>query len=185
MILGDNIFHGATLSGTLNDAIKSDKAIIFGHRVADLQRFGVVSIDKEGSIINIAEKPKTFNANQSYAITGLYCFPTNVFDVTKTLKPSLRGETEITDVIKYYQEQHKVELQILKRGMCWFDTGTPDSMLDAAHYVKTIQTSQAQLVGSPHEVGFRNGWFSEQQLSSYLELDKSEYANKLRKLMEE
>lgn len=181
LVLGDNIFHGATMSGMINEAVQKSNASIFVTKVPDLTRFGVIDIFD----LTVKEKPITIDRPKStYVITGLYHFPTSVFEVAHNLKPSVRGETEITDVIRHYANEKMLDVNVMKRGVTWFDTGTPDSMLDAAHYVKTVQSNAGQLVGSPHEVGFKNGWMSKYWLSRYLETDnKSQYSKYLSELL--
>jgi len=186
LILGDNIFHGATITGTLKKGLVMENCVIFGQRVPDLHRFGVATL-KDDKIKTIVEKPsKIEDVKNSYAVTGLYVFPKSVFQQVKTLKPSERGETEIVDLINIYHQQNELDIEILKRGVSWFDTGTPDSLLDAAHYVKTIQTNQGFLVGSPHEVAYNNGWLNKEQILKYADLsEKSSYSQKLLQLIEE
>jgi glucose-1-phosphate thymidylyltransferase len=190
LILGDNVFHGAGLTGLVEKVFKMsvNYATIFGHKVNDLHRFGVATLSSEGRILSITEKPdKIDQPKHSYAITGLYAFPRDVFDHATELKQSKRGETEIVDLINIYKERHELFMDILPRGVSWFDTGTPDAMLDAAHYVKTIQSNQGLLVGSPHEVAYLNGWLDQEQLGLYVNnIDtKSDYAKKLRNYLED
>lgn len=191
LILGDNIFHGAGLRGLLDRVLIENRyATVFGHKVSDLHRFGVATVDKKGEIISITEKPVTIDdPKNSYALTGLYSFPIDVFDHASKLVPSTRGETEIVDLIKVYHERGELgelQLEILPRGVSWFDTGTPDSLLDASHYVKTIQTNQGQLVGSPHEIAVINGWMSQEHLRGYVGIvdRKSDYSAKLSNYLE-
>ena len=181
LILGDNIFHGATMTGMVDDALKMQGASIFVTKVPELNRFGVINT----SDLTITEKPATIpDPKHTFAITGLYYFPQTVYEVARHLKPSNRGETEITDVIKHYVDEKFLNVNVMKRGVTWFDTGTADSMLDAAHYVKTVQSNAGQLVGSPHEVAYHNGWMSKQDLQSYLNEDsKSQYSRYLMELL--
>lgn len=178
LILGDNLFHGASFSGEIKDR---SGAVIYGQKVADLNRFGVISIDKKkGRIVKIVEKPKKIDEKlHNYAITGLYSFPKDVIKRAEKLKPSDRGELEVTDLINKYFDDDLLNPTILKRGVSWFDTGTPDSLLDAAHYVKTIQTNQDFLVGSPHEVAFKNKWVTDTDALSYLKTVKQSIYGKM------
>lgn len=192
MILGDNIFHGSGLTGILNQVFnaKDDNAYCFGVKTPDMMRFGVAVVDSDvkigrGNVKTLMEKPTVIEEpKRSFVITGLYVFPNDVFDKASTLKPSQRGETEITDLLRLYQIEDRLRLEVLPRGITWFDTGTPSAMLDASQYVKVIQSFQGSLVCSPHEIAWRNGWTT--AANSYIEFDtKSDYANKLREIMEE
>lgn len=187
LILGDNIFHGATLTGSLRNAMNrvetSSQSTIFAQHVKDLHRFGVVSLDRNSdTIVDIIEKPVTLDErNENLAITGLYFFDHDVIRIADSLKPSARGETEIIDIINVYRNMYTLSVERLKRGISWFDTGTPDSLLDAAHYVKTIQTNQGFLVGSPHEVAIKSSWVSDPDMLEYLRtVNKTEYGRLLR-----
>ena len=172
LILGDNLFHGATLTQAILNGIQVTKthATIFAQKVPDLHRFGVVSIDKETKeIFTIVEKPKHISVNDSnYAIAGLYLFPKDAPERSSRLKPSKRNEFEITDLIAWYFSDYLLSCQVFPRGISWFDTGTPDSLLDAAHYVKTIQTNQGFLVGSPHEIALKNDWVDGVDMLTYI-----------------
>lgn len=180
LILGDNIHHGAGVTGILQQAVKDDvNAQIFVCRNNDLSRFGVITMDHRGEVVSIVEKPKEWERN-SYAITGLYVFPKDVWERTKALTPSDRGETEITDLIKGYLADRRLKVNILPRGVSWFDTGTPDSLMAASQYVQAIQTNQGQIIGSPHEVAWNNGWLSRNEAEYYIAHDKkSDYSAKL------
>jgi glucose-1-phosphate thymidylyltransferase len=186
LILGDNVFHGATLTLSLQNAMISlqtmNIATIFAQKVVDPYRFGVVCLNRETFKVEyIIEKPKTLDSRYlNYAIPGLYFFPKNVVERAGMLEPSARGEVEITDLIGMYLGEDQVYVEIFKRGISWFDTGTADSLLDAAHYVKTIQTNQGFLVGSPHEVAIRNKWVEDLDVLSYLKtVEKSSYGKLL------
>ncbi|MGH7744244.1 MAG: sugar nucleotidyltransferase [Candidatus Dormibacteria bacterium] len=188
LILGDNIFHGASMTGIIQDACKDTKnAHIFGAKVKDLHRFGVVSrLNDDHDSIVIEEKPTFIECPaRSSAITGLYVFPTDVFTQVEGLKPSARGETEITDLIRIYERQHRLTIHDLPRGVTWFDTGTADALLDAAQYVRAVQVNQGLLVGSPHEVAYHQGWLDISDLDDYLKHDsKSDYAEKLMEMID-
>jgi len=183
LILGDNLFHGATLTESLQRGSSNTKvAKIYGQKVTDLHRFGVVGIDKlTREIQYIVEKPETLTGKFiDLAITGLYFFPKDIADRAKILKPSARGELEITDLINAYQKEGLLDVEQFKRGISWFDTGTADSLLDASHYVKTIQSNQGFLVGSPHEVAMRNKWVENIDILTYLKtVEKSTYGKLL------
>ena len=185
LILGDNVFHGATLTESLHRGTKNpDIAKIFGQKVVDPLRFGIVGIHRETNEIEyLVEKPSMVDdcRYHNYAITGLYFFPNDVAEVAMGLVPSKRGELEIVDLIKKYYERGRLYVEPFKRGISWFDTGTSDSLLDAAHYVKTIQTNQGFLVGSPHEVAIRSGWVEDSDMLTYIKhVEKSSYGKLLR-----
>ncbi len=184
LILGDNVFHGATLTKSLiRGTDNPDIAKIYGQKVVDLHRFGVVGIHRETNEIGyLVEKPTTLDDRYyNYAVTGLYFFPNDVSEVALGLIPSKRGELEIIDLIKKYYERSRLYVEPFKRGINWFDTGTADSLLDAAHYVKTIQTNHGFLVGSPHEVAIRNNWVEDMDMLSYIKhVENSSYGKLLR-----
>jgi glucose-1-phosphate thymidylyltransferase len=187
LILGDNIFHGATLTGSLKNAMNKlesqGQSTIFAQHVKDPHRFGVVSLDKySDKIVSIVEKPGTLDDRyDNLAITGLYFFDRDVIRIADSLVPSARGETEIIDIINTYRNMYSLSVEKMKRGISWFDTGTPDSLLDAAHYVKTIQNNQGFLVGSPHEVAIKSAWVSDPDVLEYLKtVFKTEYGRLLR-----
>jgi len=184
LILGDNIFFGHDLTRILREADENkDKATIFAYYVDDPERFGVVEFDENGKVLSVEEKPK--NPRSNYAIVGLYFYPKGVSEIAKRLKPSHRGELEITDLNKIYLEMGLLEVKILGRGFAWFDTGTPESMLEAAEFVRIIQRRQNIIIASPEEIAYRNGWISREAL---LEIAKkyqnSLYGEHLRKVAE-
>lgn len=184
LILGDNIFFGHDLTRILREADENkNKATIFAYYVDDPERFGVVEFDENGKVLSVEEKPK--NPRSNYAIVGLYFYPRGVSEIAKRLKPSHRGELEITDLNKIYLEMGLLEVKILGRGFAWFDTGTPDSMLEAAEFVRIIQRRQNIIIASPEEIAYRNGWISREAL---LEIAKkyqnSLYGEHLRKVAE-
>lgn len=162
LILGDNIFHGAYLGQVLREAsIRTEGATVFAYQVHDPERYGVVEFDKYFKALSIEEKP--VKPKSSYAVTGLYFYDNQVCDIAKDIKPSARGELEITSVNEAYLERGELTVKILQRGYTWLDTGTHDSLLTAASYVATIQNRQGLLLGSPDEVSFRNSWITKEQ----------------------
>jgi glucose-1-phosphate thymidylyltransferase len=184
LILGDNIYYGSTFSDLLKKTIKKiNVATIFAHKVADPERFGVVNLVGD-KITEIAEKPQ--NPISDLAVTGLYFYPMDVFEKAYELLPSKRGEMEITDLNNMYLKENRLELEIMRRGMCWFDAGTPDSLLEASHFVQTIQKNQDVLINSPHEIAYRNNWIDKGNLLSICEQNlKNEYYKKIKNLIGE
>lgn len=179
LILGDNIFYGATMSGILKEAIENiEYASIFSTTVTDPQRFGVVELNSTGEILSLEEKPK--NPKSNLAVTGLYVYPTDVFSRVRAQKYSDRGELEITDLnISYFQDGY-LNCQRLPRGLIWFDTGTPDAMLEASNVVQALQNYQNIMIGSPHEVAYNNNWISKENLYHVIDLcGKSAYGKYL------
>ena len=176
LILGDNIFHGFGFSTFLKDALKKDKdgAIIFGYRVKDPERFGVVEFDKNQRVISLEEKPAHPKSN--FAVTGLYFYDKNVCEYAKTLTLSDRGELEITDLNKIYLEKGKLNVEILGRGFTWLDTGTQDSMLEAAKFVKTIQSNKGEQISCLEEIALYKGFITPDELEKKLEMFKGKSA---------
>ncbi len=163
LILGDNIFYGHGLVELLKSSNeRTDGATVFGYWVDEPQRYGVAEIDDKGKVLSIEEKPEKPKSN--YAITGLYFYDEEVVDYAKHLKPSARGELEITDLNKIYLEKECLHLEDLGRGSAWLDTGTHDSLLEAANYIETINKRQGLMVLCPEEVAFQNGWINTDQL---------------------
>lgn len=186
LILGDNIFHGAALRAMLEESChrcaNNNEAIIFPTLVTDPMRFGVVEIGRHGEVISLEEKPEKPRSN--YAITGLYLFPKDVLKRIKMLEPSPRGELEITDLVATYLETENLVAQKMLRGMLWFDTGTPDSMHEAATMIQLIQRHQGLMVGCPHEVAFQKEWVDSLDLREVAYLcEKSSYGQYLLKLV--
>lgn len=179
MILGDNIFYGNGMDGLLAQASENeDRATVFGYYVDDPERFGVVEFDKSGKVLSIEEKPE--NPRSNYAVTGLYFYDGNVSDYAKSLKPSARGELEITDLNKVYLEKQKLDVKLMGRGYAWLDTGTIDSLLDASNYVGIIQRRQGIAVSAPEEIAFNKGLITtEQLLDSAKKYGKSPYGQYL------
>ena len=185
LVLGDNIFYGQSFTTMLKAAVArteaENTATVFAHAVKDPNRFGVVAFDEHGNATSIEEKPTQPKSN--YAVTGLYFYPNDVIDVAKHIKPSARGELEITTVNQHYLEQGRVHVQTLGRGFAWLDTGTAESMLDASNFIQTIETMQGVQVASLEEIAFRKGWITAEQLLAIAEpLKKNHYGEYLIKL---
>lgn len=162
LVLGDNIFYGPGLGTQLRKYTEVDGAAVFGYRVADPTAYGVVEFDENFRAISIEEKPKV--PKSDYAIPGLYFYDNNVVDYAKAIKPSPRGELEITDLNRVYLEQGKLQVEILPRGTAWLDTGTFDSLADATNFIRTVQARQGLSIGSPEEIGWRMGWIDDAHL---------------------
>lgn len=165
MILGDNIFYGNHFAIMLKDAAKAakeGKATVFGYYVNDPERFGVVEFDEQGIVISVEEKPNDPKSN--YAITGLYFYPTGVSQLAKEVKPSNRGELEITSLNEMYLKKRKLVVELLGRGFAWLDTGTMDSLVDAADFVKMIEARQGVKISAPEEIAYRYEWISKEEL---------------------
>jgi glucose-1-phosphate thymidylyltransferase len=166
LVLGDNIFYGGGFSGLLRNAVRivtyERKAVVFGYYVTDPERYGVAEFDKAGNVISIEEKPTTPKSN--YAVTGLYFYPNDVVNIARQVKPSARGELEITTVNQTYLGESRLKLELLARGFAWLDTGTHDSLLEAGHFVETIEKRQGLKVACLEEIAFRKGWISKEQL---------------------
>ena len=184
MILGDNIFHGNGLTNQLKKAIENKgRATIFGYYVDDPERFGVAEFDENGQVISLEEKPDKPKSN--YAVTGLYFYDNNVIKYAKNLRPSQRGELEITDLNKKYLEQGKLDVITLGRGYGWLDTGTIDSFFDASEYIRVIERRQGLKVACLEEISYKNGWISKEELLKSAELyGKSPYGQHLKNVAE-
>lgn len=185
LILGDNIFYGQHFSENLKAAnARTEGATVFGYHVSDPERFGVVEFDKQGRAISIEEKPT--KPKSHYAVTGLYFYDNRVVDVAKSIKPSERGELEITDVNRFYLEDHSLKVEMLGRGFAWLDTGTHESLLEAGHFVHTIEQRQGLKVACLEEIAFHNGWLSAEQLEAQGDyLKKTGYGQYLLALLKE
>lgn len=183
LILGDNIFYGAGLGGLLQRAAaRVAGATIFGYHVRDPQRYGVAELDAAGQVLGIQEKPAAPRSN--YAVTGLYFYDRSVVDIAARLQPSHRGEYEITDVNNEYIRRGTLRLELLARGMAWLDTGTPDSLHEAASFIATIEKRQGLKVGCPEEVAYRMGFINAEQLEALARpLQASGYGNYLLELL--
>lgn len=163
LILGDNIFYGHDLAGLLADAAANDSgASVFAYRVSDPERYGVVSFDDKGRALNIEEKPA--RPESHFAVTGLYFYDNDVVEIAKQVKPSPRGELEITDVNKAYLERGDLHVQLMSRGYAWLDTGTCESLLEAGTFFETLERRQGLKVACPEEVSWRNGWIGDEEL---------------------
>lgn len=184
LVLGDNIFYGPGLGSTLQRFNEVDGAAVFAYRVADPTAYGVVEFDSEGRAISLEEKPAQPKSN--YAVPGLYFYDNDVVEIARSLKPSARGEYEITDVNRHYLEAGKLHVGVLQRGTAWLDTGTFDSLIDASQFVQTVVHRQGLSIGSPEEVAWRLGFLSDDELRVRAEaLTKSGYGNYLLKVLEE
>lgn len=185
LILGDNIFYGVGLGKQIQSAIRNNNqgGTVFGYSVTDPQRYGVAVYNKDNLLIDIEEKPQYPKSN--YAITGLYVYDNTVVDVAKSLRPSDRGELEITDINKHYIQKGNLDLVTLSRGIAWLDTGTPESLLEASQYVAVIESRQGMKVASPEEVAWRMQYISSEQLLSLAgEIPNSSYGHYLTKLVD-
>ena len=186
MVLGDNIFYGSGFRHLLQQAsadAKNGQATIFGYYVNDPERFGIVEFDGDGKVISVEEKPKCPKSN--YCITGLYFYDQRVVDYAKNVKPSDRGELEITDLNRIYLEDGSLKVQLLSRGYAWLDTGTMDSLVDAADFVRTIEQRQGLKISAPEEIAYINGWIDRDNLlKSAKRYGKSPYGQHLKNVAE-
>lgn len=165
MVLGDNIFYGAGLGDHLKKAVeaaKNGQATVFGYYVNDPERFGIVEFDNNWRVISVEEKPKQPKSN--YAITGLYFYDKRVAELAKQVKPSARGELEITDLNRMYLEDGTLNVQLLGRGYAWLDTGTMDTLVEAAEFVQVIEQRQGIMISAPEEIAYRHGWITREEL---------------------
>lgn len=182
LILGDNIFYGQGFTGLLNE-IKSNErgATIFGYYVSNPQAYGVVEFNHDGNVISIEEKPK--NPKSHYAVPGLYFYDNDVIEIAKNIKPSLRGEIEITAVNNEYLKQGRLKVKLFGRGMAWLDTGTHESLLEACNFVEAVQKRQGLYIACLEEIAYKNGYISKQQLLEQANLyNKTEYGNYLKEI---
>jgi len=184
MILGDNIFHGHGLEKRLQKAaLKTSGATVFGYYVDDPERFGVVEFDTSGKAISIEEKPE--KAKSNYCVTGLYFYDNRVVEYAKNLKPSIRGELEITDLNRLYLEAGELDVMLLGQGFTWLDTGTHESLVEATNFVKTIETHQNRKIGCLEEIAYLNGWISKEKLITIWEIyQNNEYGQYLKNVLE-
>ena len=184
LILGDNIFYGQSFSENLRSATNQEQgATVFGYHVSDPERFGVVEFDAAGRALSIEEKPQKPKSN--YVVTGLYFYDNQVIEIAKSIKPSARGELEITDVNRAYLEGNELNVEILGRGFAWLDTGTHESLLEASHFVHTIEKRQGFKVACLEEIAYNSGWISAAELSAQAErLGKTGYGQYLKKLLD-
>ena len=187
MVLGDNIFYGNGFSSLLRDAVKNaeenKRASVFGYYVDDPERFGVVEFDKDGKVISIEEKPKQPKSN--YAVTGLYFYDNRVVEIAKNMKPSARGELEITDLNRVFLEMNALDVKLLGRGYAWLDTGTMDSLIEAGQFVQMVEKRQGIKISAIEEIAYKNGWISKEKLLESAErYGKSTYGAHLKKVAE-
>lgn len=185
LVLGDNIYYGHDFQQLLRNAMeRKGSASVFAYHVQDPERYGVVEFDGQGNAISLEEKPAKPKSN--YAVTGLYFYDNDVIEIAKEVRPSGRGELEITDVNRTYLEQHRLSVEIMGRGYAWLDTGTHDSLLEASGYIATIERRQGLKVACPEEVAFRQGWIGAEQLLKLAEpLAKSGYGQYLKRLLQD
>ncbi len=185
LVLGDNIFYGHELVAQLNSANEaSSGATVFAYHVTDPERYGVVEFDKDYKALSIEEKPSKPRSN--YAVTGLYFYDNQVCDIAASIKPSARGELEITDVNRIYLKQNELRVEVMGRGYAWLDTGTHDSLLDAAGFIATLQKRQGLMVACPEEIAFRQGWISAENVQKVADqLKKNSYGQYLNKILAE
>ena len=187
MVLGDNIFAGHGLKKRLKAAVENAEqgkgATVFGYYVDDPERFGIVEFDKEGKAISIEEKPKAPKSN--YCVTGLYFYDNRVVQYAKSLKPSARGELEITDLNRIYLEQGNLNVELLGQGFTWLDTGTHESLVDATNFVKTVETHQHRKIACLEEIAFLNGWITREDVMKVYEvLKKNQYGQYLKDVLD-
>ena len=185
MVLGDNIFYGSGFSSTLKKCVNivnnDNKAVIFGYEVKNPKRYGVVDFDNKGNAISIEEKPQYPKSN--YAVVGLYFYPNSVINIAKSIKPSQRGELEITSVNSYYLNKSDLKVNILGRGFAWLDTGTIDSINNASNYIRTIEERQGLKIACLEEIAYLNKFINESQLKELIKKLPDDYANYLRRLI--
>ncbi len=187
MILGDNIFAGHGLKKRLNKAVENaeqnHKATIFGYYVDDPERFGIVEFDKNGKAISIEEKPK--NPKSNYCVTGLYFYDNRVVEYARNLKPSARGEYEITDLNRIYLENNNLAVELLGQGFTWLDTGTHESLVDATNFVKTVETHQHRKIACLEEIAYRNGWITKEEVMAvYEQMKNNQYGQYLKAVLD-
>ncbi len=187
MVLGDNIFAGHGLKKRLRSAVEAaeqdGRATVFGYYVDDPERFGIVEFDRDGKAVSIEEKPK--NPKSNYCVTGLYFYPNSVVQYARRIKPSARGELEITDLNKMYLDRGHLLVEVLGQGFTWLDTGTMDSLVDATNFVRTVETHQHRKIGCIEEIAYLNGWIGrEQLLALYESMKKNEYGQYLKDVLD-
>ncbi|MGG6543958.1 UNVERIFIED_CONTAM: glucose-1-phosphate thymidylyltransferase RfbA [Prevotella sp. 15_C9] len=187
LVLGDNIFYGSGFTGLLRSSVdtaaKENKATVFGYFVNDPERYGVAEFDAAGNCLSIEEKPE--NPKSNYAVVGLYFYPNSVIEIAKNIKPSARGELEITSVNQEYLKRNKLKVQTLQRGFAWLDTGTHDSLYEASTFIECIEKRQGLKIACLEEIAFKKGWISKEQLiKSAQVMSKNQYGQYLLKMVE-
>ena len=181
LILGDNIFYGHNLSDLLRDAVSlKSGATVFGYYIKDPRRYGVIDFDKSGNVLSIEEKPRHPKSN--YAVCGLYFYDNSVVSIASSLKPSARGELEITDVNIEYLRKKKLKVKLLSRGYAWLDTGTHDALIEASMFIKTVEDRQGLKVGCIEEIAYRKGYINKKQLQSLARRTSLDYGNYLKRI---
>ena len=185
LVLGDNIFYGHNFNELLGSAMKRENgATVFAYHVHDPERYGVVEFDKQNKVLSLEEKPK--NPKSSFAVTGLYFYDKDAVSIAKDLKPSERGELEITDLNRIYLEKDKLNVEIMGRGYAWLDTGTHDSLLEASQFIATLENRQGLKVACPEEISYRFGWIKASQLEKLAApLSKNSYGQYLQSVLKE
>ena len=185
LVLGDNIFYGHHFDALLGNAMnRGEGATVFAYHVHDPERYGVAEFDAEGKVLSLEEKPKAPKSN--YAVTGLYFYDNDVIDMAKGLRPSARGELEITDINRNYMQAGKLNVEIMGRGYAWLDTGTHESLLDAGQFIATLEQRQGLKVACPEEIAYRRGWISAEQLDALAQpLLKNGYGAYLQRILRE
>ena len=185
LVLGDNIFYGHDFNELLMNAMKREEgATVFAYHVNDPERYGVAEFDKSSKVLSLEEKPK--NPKSKYAVTGLYFYDKNVVSMAKSLKPSARGELEITDLNRLYLEKQKLNVEIMGRGYAWLDTGTHDSLLEASQFIATLENRQGLKVSCPEEISYRQGWINADQLEKLAApLSNNGYGHYLQRILKE
>jgi glucose-1-phosphate thymidylyltransferase len=188
LVLGDNIFFGYGFSAMLQDAVRrvteERKAVVFGYYVSDPERYGVVEFDRDGRVVSIVEKPE--NPKSSYAVVGLYFYPNDVVDIAANIRPSARGELEITSVNEMYLLQDNIACSVMGRGFAWLDTGTHDSFQQAGNFIETVEKRQGLKIACPEEIAWRSGWIGDEELERLAApLLKNQYGQYLLKLLKQ
>ncbi|MFB0904875.1 MAG: glucose-1-phosphate thymidylyltransferase RfbA [Nonlabens sp.] len=185
LVLGDNVFYGSGFQGKLRDVVdqvsKNEKAIVFGNYVKDPQRYGVAVFDADGKVTSIEEKPEVPKSN--YAVVGLYFYPNSVIEVAKNLKPSSRGELEITAINQFYLEKGTLEMQILSRGFAWLDTGTHEALTEATEFVKAVEKRTGLKIACIEEIALNNQWITKTDLNNRVKLLKGDYYDYIKNLL--
>ncbi|QDC80883.1 glucose-1-phosphate thymidylyltransferase RfbA [Candidatus Methylopumilus universalis] len=185
LVLGDNIFYGHDFNELLSNAMtRTEGAAVFAYHVHDPERYGVAEFDKSNKVLSLEEKPK--NPKSNYAVTGLYFYDKDVVTMAKSLKPSARGELEITDLNRLYLEKEKLNVEIMGRGYAWLDTGTHDSLLEASQFIATLENRQGLKIACPEEISYRRGWINASQLEKLsAPLSKNGYGQYLQRVLKE